>query len=68
METNMKSLLRNAFLIHIKKFSVFVFKKYLFLTLRNKSSYNNNMDIYVKCKTLLSIKKNHYFSYCNLKY
>lgn len=53
----MKSLLRNAFLIHIKKFSVFIFKEYLFLTLRNKSSYNNNKEIYVKCKILLFIKK-----------
>lgn len=59
METNIKVYYEMHFLFILKDFLYLFLKNKYFLkiTLRNKSSYNNNMDIYVKCKTLLSIKK-----------
>lgn len=59
METNIKVYYEMHFLFILKDFLYLFLKNIYFLkiTLRNKSSYNNNMDIYVKCKTLLSIKK-----------
>lgn len=59
METNIKVYYEMHFLFTLKDFLYLFLKNIYFLkiTLRNKSSYNNNMDIYVKCKTLLSIKK-----------